>query len=629
MHSSDHSPPARHWAIIAALVVLTVATLGRSANHNFVNYDDPLYVTDNGLVQRGLSLSSLRDGFIGPNIGHWHPLTWYSLIIEYELFGLNPGGYHAVSVLLHCLNALLVFLLLRHLTNAVWASACAAALFAVHPLHVEPVAWVSSRKDVLSTCFWLFALIMYAEYVDRGKWWRYGATLGLFLLGLTAKPMVITLPVTLLLLDYWPLRRAKPWRELIVEKVPFFAFSVVSAGMTYWAGVRGNAVRTIDEIEPMARLLNPWVHYVQYLAKTFRPTGLAVPYPMRGEPFPLPIVAACLLLLAIVTVAAVVFRKRVPFLTMGWLWFLLTLFPVAGFVPAGGQSMADRYMYVPLLGLIIAVVWLGRYLVQEYPRARTAAVAAGAVAVALCAGLAFRQAEFWRDSGTLFAHALEVTGENALAHYNFAKHHYDKGDLDTAEEHFLKAMEIAPNDFEARANLGIIYLQRDDVAAARRQFDKAAAINPGDFRSNFQLGSTLLEKGYAHEAVPYLQSAVRLDGRSIAARMELGRGLALTGQPDAAAEQFQAILDMKNHPDAHFNLAVAFVQQQNLDKAEEHFREALRLRPGDVDARYALAVVLHTRGEGAEAREALEQVLQESPGHQQAQALLKKLGDSP
>ncbi len=509
----------RDLLIALGLVAAVLAIYAQTGSHGFVSYDDPGYVATNPAIRNGFTGENLWWAFTTFESYNWHPLTWVSYLVDYEFYGLSPEGYHLTNVALHAANTLLVFVILRRLTGDVWPSALVAALFGVHPLHVESVAWISERKDVLSTCFWLLTMGAYARYAQRRARGWYVTTLALFTLGLMAKPMLVTLPFVLLLVDYWPLRRVAPpigrdarrvLGRLLAEKVPFLAVAAAASAMTVYAQSAGGAVAALGRFPLGARVMNALVSYVAYLGKMVWPVGLSVRYPHPGVTMPVwkPLIAG-LLLIAVTVAAARWFRSR-PYLAVGWFWYLGTLVPVIGVVQVGDQAMADRYTYVPLIGIFIAMAWGLRDAAVSRPRLQTTLpwVAAG-VLLALTAS-AWNQTRYWRDSVTLYEHSLSVIDGDPLLHYNLANELREQGRLDDAVRHYEEAIRFDPNYVAAHTNLGPILAQQGRTDQAIAHYVAALRIKPDVAEAHNNLGMLLGEQGKITEAIPHFEEAVRL-----------------------------------------------------------------------------------------------------------------------
>lgn len=590
--------PSGTRALLAlALVGAVLVTFGGVLGHDFVNYDDDLYVTRNPAVQRGVGLESLRWAFTTGVAANWHPLTWLSHQLDWTLWGPAPGGHHATSLALHAANTLLVFVVLDRLTGAPWRSALVAALFGLHPLHVESVAWVAERKGVLSTLFWLLATLAWAGWARRGGAGRYALVAGALALGLLAKPMVVTLPFTLLLLDWWPLGRwacARAAWPLVREKLPLFALVAASAVVTWTVQQAGGAVTTTL---PLAtRLGNALVVWVAYLGKALWPVGLSPIYPHPGARPSLAVLAAALLLAAI-TALAVVQRRRRPHLLVGWLWYLGTLVPVIGLVQVGATAMADRYTYVPLLGIFVALAWS----LPARPEPRL--VGAAAVVVLALLGVRARdQAAVWRDSTTLFTHALAVDERNPLAHVNLGVELGARGELDRATAHLERALALRPDMVTARIALGNTLVRRGRWEEAVAAYRAALAADPSSARAHNNLGWVLLQRGQLDEAIATLERARQLDPALATAENDLGLARARRGDAAAARRHFEAAIALDPRlADAHSNLAAMLLQDGRAADAVAHATRAVELQPALAEAHANRVVGLARLGRYAEA----------------------------
>jgi protein O-mannosyl-transferase len=471
--------------IAVALVALVAAIYWPVAGHGFVAYDDPKYVYENPMVAKGLGLAGAAWAFTTFHASNWHPLTWLSHMLDVQVFGMSPGAHHLVNAALHALDAVLLFAVLARLTGSRWRSALVAALFAAHPLHVESVAWISERKDVLSAALFLCTLLAYEREVRAGdRRWRI-VTAGAFAAGLLAKPMLVTVPLVLLLLDFWPLSRLRTREELwlrIREKVPLFALSAASCAVTILAQDRGGALIGSDELPLGARLSNAAVAAALYLWRTLWPAHLAVFYPHPGLSLPRWEVAAAVAALVALTALALWQRQRRPFLLAGWAFYLVTVLPVIGLVQVGLQAMADRYTYIPLIGIFIGFAW-------ALPRARPAWIAAGCCALVLAAATVARaQVAVWRDSATLFQHAIDAVPGNWLAYKNLGVEQFQADDTAAAAASFETALRLRPGDPDLWADVGTCQLllgRFDEATASLRQ---ALRLRPGDAEIWMNLG---------------------------------------------------------------------------------------------------------------------------------------------
>lgn len=561
-------------AIAAGLAVLVLAVYAPARDFAFLNLDDNEYVTENPFVHSGLSQANVRWALTAFHSGHWHPLTWLSLMADCEWFGVHAGPLHLVNVLLHAAAAALLFLALDAATGRRWRSAFVAALFALHPLRVESVAWVAARKDVLSGFFVMLLLFAYARYTRRESRPGYAFVFVAFALALLAKPTVAIVPLALLLFDYWPLgrlglpsspetspesshglpaRRQRSPGRLLAEKVPLFALAAFTLSRTWAAQQAAGAVMTADGLTLPVRVGNALWNYALYLGRTVWPFDLAVFYPL--VPVPVAQSAAAATMLALLTVLALRERSRRPWLLVGWLWFAGTLVPVSGIIQFGGQAMADRYSYVPHIGLFVAVTWelAERMSSARVPRAGVAAMAAGLLLA--CAALSSRQLGYWKDSVTLLEHAVAVTSGNYLAHNNLGVALAGLGRQDEAARHYAEAARINPTWPEAQNNLGIAYAWRGDYAEAGRHFIEALRVRPDFAKAENNLATALARQGDLDGAIVHYTRAVELDA---------------------------------NYVDALFALADAFERRGRLDEAEARYARVVELQPGWAPARQAL-----------------------------------------
>ncbi|MBZ5638125.1 MAG: tetratricopeptide repeat protein [Acidobacteriia bacterium] len=546
---------------LAALLLVgaTILAFAPVLSAGFLIYDDERYVLRNPHIQEGFTADALRWAMSAGYASNWHPLTWLSHMLDWRLFGSSAGGHHLTSLLLHAANAAALFLLLDRMTGATGRSAFAAALFALHPLHVESVAWVAERKDVLSTLFWILATFSYVAWTRRGGIARYVQVAALLALGLSAKPMLVTLPLTLLILDGWPLGRFASGSgraaRLVAEKVPLLALSAVSAAVTLAVQAASPAVGSIQEFPLGARVGNALVAYAAYLGKAIWPTGLAVFYPHPGPSLALAKPAAAALLLAAVTALALAFRRTRPYLLAGWLWYLVTLVPVIGLVQVGEQAMADRYTYVPLIGPFIAIAWgvpdAARALLAairrggakgtETGRPLRWALLTGAGAVLLVLALLTRaQAATWKNSLTLFEHALAVTRGNHLAHLDLGAALAREGRSDEALAHYTEAVRLKPDDATAQYDLGAALAARGGDAKAMEHYAKALALDPGYAAPHNNLGILLAKQGRIDEAARHYAEAVRLRPDFAEAHFNLAVALHALGRDEEAWEEVEA-----------------------------------------------------------------------------------------
>jgi protein O-mannosyl-transferase len=546
--------------IAVCLALVTLGVFWHAVANGFVNVDDHRYVFENPYVQDGLTAASVCWAFTTFETSNWHPLTWLSLEADAQLSGTGPRGFHRTNVLLHAANAVLLFVALRCLTGRVWPAGLVAALFALHPLHVESVAWVSERKDVLSTFFWMLALIAYAWYVRRPGWRRYFAVVTALVLGLLAKPMLVSLPFVLLLLDYWPLRRSG-MRRLVWEKAPLFVVAAASCVVTYYAQSHG-AIQSFSDFSLAARAANAVVAYATYLRKMVWPHDLAAFYPHPRDGLPPWQIAAAAVLLAAISGCVLALARRQPYLLVGWLWYLGTLVPVIGLVQVGVQGMADRYTYVPLIGCFLMVAW-GLADLAVWGRSQIALPALGGVALIGCAVLSWLQVTYWRNSIRLWEHTLQVTTRNAFAHQN----------------------------------LGAAFVEEGKEAEAMRQFEACLQADPRNGSAHHSLGVLLANAGRGEEAIQHLQTAIELIPRYWMAHTSLGALLARQGKLEEADQQFARACQINpNNPEAYDQWGTVLVRLGRLDEAVTRYRRAIQLAPEVVQYHCDLALALHRQG---------------------------------
>ena len=625
----------RTLLLCALLGAVTLAAYWPVFHCGFVNADDPDYVVDNLPVRAGLSWHGAVWAFTTQHAANWHPLTWLSHMLDVQLFGLNAGGHHFINLLLHIANTLLLFLFWQRATGRLWRSALVAALFAVHPLHVESVAWVSERKDVLSTFFFLLTLLCHAKAMASDKWQVarttaqnvspvtchrspfYWLALFFFALGLLSKPMVVTLPFVLLLLDYWPWGRFKvrPAAALVGEKLPFFALSAASCLITFVAQKHGETVVSLGNLSFSTRVSNAVISSLLYLKKTFWPDDLAVYYPYNFSPSPRLVAVGLLVLLGVSAAAIVVGRKR-PWFGVGWWWYLGTLVPVIGLVQVGAQALADRYTYIPLIGIFVLVAWGAAELVARWRVNRMVPAVAGGLVIAVCAGLTFHQARQWKDSETLFRHALAVTTDNAVAHYTLGGLLIRQRQFKEAESHLREAVRLVPNDAHALDDLGMALVGEDRIDEGLHYLREAIKIQPGYAHAYYNLGCVLESQGKPAEAVAEFQTAIQLDPGSLRSqvyRTRLADALAGMGRTDEADLQFQRLLEFNpNDAQAHWRYGTFLARIGRLDEAIEQLQVSLQLQ-SNLQAQQELAFLLNLAGQPRAAVEMYREVLKVRP----------------
>ena len=578
-------------AVCALVAGVVWFIYGQTTAFDFVFFDDNVYLMENERVREGLTAENIRWAFLTAHHSNWHPVTWLSYLADVTSFGFDPGVFHRTNAVLHALNSVLLFFVLTYMTKRAGLSALVGLLFAAHPLHVESVAWISERKDVLSFFFGLLTVWAYAAWAVRDRWWQYTLTLLFFTLGLMAKPMLVTLPLLLLLLDFWPLNRwpherLLPPPRLWVDKIPLLILSAVAGMMTLAAQYAGGGVQTLATIPLGQRLANVPVAYVMYLYRTIVPTDLAVFYPHPGANLSVFGWIAALAVLILFSIWIVRRRIRFPALFAGWWWFIIALLPVIGIVQVGGQAWADRYAYLPHAGLLFALVWFIAGMRRE--RSLVGVVVALAMVIG-CAFLARAQTGHWRDSGTLFAHAVAVTENNVLAHDVLGRYYLSENQPEEAAEQFAAAAQINPEYAEAWLQLGAAYMRMERPLKASEAFAAGVAANPHHIDLRYQLGRayTAIDDHKQAEtqfaaAVAEAQSPDKGISPEQLAVLLTAQGSALARQErffDARAVYQRAIEANPRYTLAQYNLATAYMKLDNAMQAEAHLRVVLDQDP--------------------------------------------------
>jgi Flp pilus assembly protein TadD len=594
--------------LIALLLIVAIfAVFWQVRNHEFLKYDDQDYVTDNPHVKAGLTLKGIIWAFTTTHAANWHPVTWLSHMLDYDLYGLAPGGHHLTSVLFHVANALLLFIIVHRMTKAPWVSGFVAALFAFHPLHVESVAWVAERKDVLSTFFWMLTLLAYIYYVEGPGVGRYSLVVCFFVLGLLAKPMVVTLPFVLLLIDYWPLKRFRfgpsddemsskghslmdfhkqtsSALRLFSEKIPLFVLSAASTILTYLAQQKGGGLKSIETYPLDTRVINALVSYAGYIRKMLWPEGMAVFYPYP-ETFSIWEIVGSITLLSCISILVVRYARKHPFLLVGWFWYLGTLVPVIGLIQVGDQAMADRYTYIPLIGLFI-MVGIGFSCLFEKWRYRKVLLGASiGVALFLLMVITRLQINHWQNNVALFKHALHVTSNNFLAHNNLGVALAEQGKDDEAISHYSEALRIKANYTYAHYNLGNALAKQGKVQEAITHYTEALRIKADYTDAHYNLGIALAEQGKTQEAIAHYIEALRIAPDFAKAHYNLGVILFSQGKIQEAIIHFAEVVRIRpDHAIAHNNLGVALLVQGKVQDAIAHFAKAVQAKPNYAEA---------------------------------------------
>ncbi|MEP6602683.1 MAG: tetratricopeptide repeat protein [Spartobacteria bacterium] len=585
--------------ICIALAVIAGAVYGRTLTYGFVNYDDDTYVYENAEALRGLSLGGIARAFVRLDSSNWHPMTTISHMLDCQLFGLWAGGHHFTNVVLHAMAAVLLFLVLKQITGALWRSALVAAIFAIHPLRVESVAWIAERKDVLMGVFFMLTVAAYARYARAPSPARYIIMSILFACGLMSKPMFVTIPVILLLLDYWPLdrlqdRRALP--RLILEKLPLLAMSVGSSLVTFLA--QKGTLQSVNELPTSWRIGNAAVSFVAYIWQSVWPVDLAVLYPHPENSLTALQVGGALAFLFAATIAALVWRKRYPYIFVGWIWYVIMLIPVIGLIQVGVQARADRYIYLPQIGLALIATWGACDIVRRMRYRRPILVTASILSVTLMAWRARAQTAYWRDSETLWRHTIAVTSDNDTAQNNLGSDLFKRGQIAEAMTLFESAVKLRPSDPLLLDNVAKGFAETGHLDEALAQYEHIVQLHPNIPEVRCGYGKVLLRKGRADEAIIQEEQAIRLRPQLPDAHCELGNAFIAKGEFDKAALEYQKMLDLQpNNPVALYNMAVAFHRAGRLPEAITYYRKTLALQPAQDDAREFLTQALRENGQ--------------------------------
>jgi len=637
--------------IICCVIAMCVyAVYSRVGGYDFITLDDNQYVFENTHVKNGLSIGSIHWAFTNTETSIWIPVTWLSYMADYELWGLNPGGFHRTNALFHIVNALLIFLLFRMMTGTLWPCVVIAGLFAVHPLQVESVAWVTERKDVLSVFFMFTALIAYVHYTRLKTLYRYCMVVILFTLGLLSKPMIVTFPFVLILLDYWPLHRlfrVKPSTtgdsgkkkrnhphvgnidlHILAEKVPFLALSVAVSVITLTAFTASEPVLRLDSLTPGHRFSNSLVSYATYLKNIVWPVNLPIFYPNdRGVLPPW----GALLLVILITIMAIRLRKRYPFIFFGWLWFLGTLIPVIGIFPTGIQVMADRFTYMPIMGIFTMITWYGASIMKGKKHERLMKILAAGTVLALLSAASWVRLGYWRDNTTLFAQAVRVTNDHWLAYNSLGTGFEFEGDLVKAAEYYREAVRINPYYCYARYNLGRVYALTGDYDQAGEQFATVLSFMPDFADAHYNLALVLHHQGKLDMAAEHYEQSLRIKKDNYYARWNLGRIYEDRGDISEAMDQYTRALRLNpDFAEAHYNLGNVLAEEGRLAESIRHYSDALRIRPDYTEALNNLGNVLEHLGRYNEAVDNYAKALVIKPDnpvlHSNMGAVLQKLG---
>jgi len=589
------------------LIAATILAYWQVASHDFVSFDDLTYITDNPHVRTGLTFEGMSWAFTTFHGANWHPLTWMSHMMDCQLFGLNPGMHHITNLLFHIANTLLLFLVLGRATGSLWRSAFVAGLFALHPLHVESVAWVAERKDVLSTFFWMLTIWAHIRYAARPCFTRYLLILLFFIFGLMAKPMVITLPFVLLLMDYWPLDRTQLGQSysavsmdfrkssplfLALEKSPLFVMAAFSCVITFVSENQGTNVGSLNNLTLGSRIANALVSYGTYIRKMLWPHDLAVfyPHPVTVQPWEALLSGLLLICLSIVFIRA---ARSHPYLTVGWLWYLGTLVPVIGLVQVGVQAMADRYTYIPLIGIFIMLAWGIPDVLVKWRYGKIALASSMTLLFSALGFCTWSQVYYWKDSITLFTHTVNVTENNFRAMRDLGIALAHEGRLNDSAEAFFKSLNIHPNNPKTHRNLGVTLTNMGKLDDAIRHYSKAITIDPDYAEAYTDLGIVLVRVGRIDDSIDAFSKALEKESDNVKAHYNLGVLLARKGRfPEAFNHYTEALRIRPNDAKTINNLAVLLVSLGRPEEAARRLSEAVRVNPNDAGLRYNLGVVL-------------------------------------
>jgi tetratricopeptide (TPR) repeat protein len=590
----DDRPKQFILGLCLLLIAGVAAVYVRVVGFGFVDYDDPFYVTRNPQVLAGLTLGGVKWAFTTMHAGNWIPLVWLSLMADRSIFGIGAGGFHLVNVVLHIANTVLLFWVLKRCSKSLWPSFFVAALFGLHPLHVESVAWVTERKDVLSMLFWMLTMLSYVRYVERRTAWRYITVCVTFALGLMAKSMLVTLPLVLLLMDYWPLKRLWPEDKkngfavghLLLEKLPLAVMSVLACAVTVIAQKSGGSVAKISVVPLDQRIGNALVSYCQYLVKTFWPVDLAVYYPHPIKSLAGWEVAAAFAVLLAITIVVILLHRR--YLLVGWFWYLGTLVPVIGFVQVGAQAMADRYTYIPLTGIFIMLTWFAGDIVAQRRSRQAIAGVIGAAILGVLGVMTFVQVGYWRDTMSLFTHCAAVTPDNVVVREYLGIGFAGKGNAEAALREFKEALRFEPTDIRTFYNVGnmLVLLGRTDEAI--EYYNRVLEAKPGDADTCISLASARIIKGETGLALDSYREGLKYHPGNTVLRGELALALLQLNRLDEGITELEQLVKIKADSTTYCNLGIAWAQKGRFGRAIEYYEKSIQLKPDNAKAHYNL-----------------------------------------
>lgn len=595
-------------AIYMFLSVITFLSYMEVSNYGFVDYDDPDYVSENHYVMKGLSFENIKWAFTASHVGTWQPVTWLSLMLGCQIHGLDPGWHHLTNLFFHIANTLLLFWFIRRITGSSWRSAFIATIFAIHPIHVESVAWITERKDVLSAFFFILTLIFYVRYTEKPAIKRYWPVAVCLVLGLMSKPILVVLPPVLLLLDFWPLGRMNIGQinqknirlpeikisRLFLEKIPLFILSALSGVVTYIVQKDVGAVSTLSEIPFNSRLLNAIVSYSKYILKMVWPVNLAVEYP---HPIQVPVIHATIafIFLSGISILAIVSYKKRPYFIVGWFWYLGTLIPVIGLVQIGTFAMADRFAYIPFIGLYILITWGFVDFFENRPQKKSFLITTATIIIVTLFTFCRVQVSYWENTISLFKHAIEVTDNNYKAHSSMGTALTESGKFDKAMEHYNKALNIRP-DHQIHFNIGSALTIMGKTNDAVYHYNQALKKNPIFYKAHNNLGIELCKLGDLQEASKHFSEAIKIKPDFPDPFYNMGIVMTELGQVDEAIRSYQQAIHINaDYAEAHNNIGLIFGKMGNIDMAIHHLSEVVRIKPGDPIAKRNLNFALSKR----------------------------------
>jgi len=588
--------PQTHIRIIIyiSIVVATLVAYESMRHNGFVSYDDPRYITENPDIKAPITWQSLGRTFTQPHYAMWHPLTTIVNMVNYQFYRLNPLGHHLTSLLLHIVSAILLFKILSDMTGAIWTSAFIAAVFALHPVQVESVAWAAELKTVLSGLLWMLTIAAYIRYTKQPSAGRYILLLLVFGLCIMTKPTVVTLPFVLLLLNYWPLNRTN-WKRLIIEKIPLFALSAILSVITFFAQAQGGAIMALENMPLDYRIANMFVSYIRYIGKTIWPSRLAVFYPPLPTNFLKTIEAACALLFILITAFCIYIGRRRKYTATGWLWYIGTLVPTIGVVQAGAQAMANRYMYIPMLGLLIIIAWTVKDFIANRPRLKIMPAILASVVLLSAIIVTRMQVKHWQNSMTLFEYTLKVSENNAAAENSYGCALLEAGRIDEAALHLSRAVRIGQIFANARYNLGQVLLKQRRPNEAIACFNELLRCEPNSARAYYHLAAaSSMQKKY-DDAIKYLDKVLMLNPQYPDVHKRMGATLLIMGRAEEAVSHFnEALRTNPNDVEVHVSLGTAYMQLGKYEPTIRNWTKAVELKPDTADVLNNLAWLLAT-----------------------------------